>query len=154
MDIISFDKLVNEGGVTLVDNNLVIEVKSSWVIDGENRLSYTTLTRLVECCREYHWNLDVLSQVEKASIDSTVISLNAKFFCPIIITSVISIKYKIIDVRHKSYSLVFEVSDKNDGKKCSEFEIVSVFIDPLSHKAKTPPASVLDRLRSLVINSL
>ena len=149
MEITSLSRLIKEGGVTCNPEGLIVTIHPSWVVEGEDRLSYTTLIRLIECCREHHWQIDVLPRAGGTSVDSICKSLTAKFTNAIPVGSVLSITYRVTGVRQKGYSLRFEVRDTKDQKVCAEFDLVSVFYDPVARKPTAPPASVFDHLSSL-----
>src|SRR6266516_3668425 len=111
MDPTSLNDLINEEEVIFIPNGMKVTVKSSWILEDEDHLSYTTIIRLAECCREYHWNRDILSISENKSIDSITRSLSCDFLKPILVGSNISITYQVIKVQKKSYSLRFEVRE-------------------------------------------
>lgn len=153
MDITSLSRLLEEGGVTYNSDGLTVTIHPSWIIEGEDRLSYTTLVRLVECCREHHWNIDILSRAEGVPVDSICKSITGQFVSAIPVGSMVSITYRVAGVRRKGYSLKFEVRDAADGTLRAEFELVSVFFDPVACKAVAPPVSVYTYLFSLYSQS-
>jgi acyl-CoA thioesterase FadM len=127
-----------------------VVIQPSWVVTNENRLSYTTMTRLVECCREYHWHLDIAPIIEGDHLDSICKSLKADFLSPINVWDTIIIRYSVLNVRRKGYELHFEISDKETGTLRSAFSLVSVFFDPQSNQAVAPPEAVALRLELLL----
>ena len=146
METTSLDRLMQTGYVVRDINGLILTIPESWVITGEDRLSYTALVRLVECCREHHWEKDITQNVKDKSLDSICKSLLGEFIKPIIIGSVIYISYRITDIRRKGYSLRFEVRDTNNQTLYAQFDMVSIFFDPVAHKAINPPSCVFDCL--------
>lgn len=147
METTTFARLMQTGCVIGDQNGLTITIPSSWIIKGENRLSYTTLVRLIECCREYHWQTDILPNTKNnVSLDSICKSLYGEFINPILVGSVISITYLVIDIRRKGYSLRFEVRNTKTQTLCAKFDLVSVFYDPVTRKSIAPPTSVFDYL--------
>jgi len=151
MDTTTLAQLLEEDGVTCKPDGLIVKIHSSWVVIGEDRLSYTTLVRLIECCREHHWSLDILSthDLGKLTLDSITRSIAGEFISPIPIGSLISITYKITEVREKGYALHFEVRDVTDQTVRAWFDIVSIFYDPTTNEPITPPPAILQNLKSM-----
>jgi acyl-CoA thioesterase FadM len=129
--------------------HITVSVLPSWVVEGEDRLSYTTLVRLVECCREYHWRCDIASLVGAQPLDSICRSLTANFERPVLIGSVIEIFYSVVAVSKRSYELRFDVRTAAQGVRCATVNISSVFYDANAKAATAPPREVLERLRQL-----
>jgi acyl-CoA thioesterase FadM len=107
--------------------------------------------RLIECCREYHWERDVAPLAGKNMLDSISKSLHAEFKRPIMIDSVICIRYDIIEVARKSYRLRFEVIDGEQHQYCN-FHLVSVFYDSARKRSCMPPMIVLRQLKNKARN--
>jgi acyl-CoA thioesterase FadM len=151
MEPITLDQLARSGCVIYNEDGITVAVPSSWIVAGEDRLSYTTMVRLVECCREYHWEKDVIAKaVGVGSLDSICKSLACEFFKPVLVNSVVSISYRVTGVRQKGYSLRFGIRDTGDRSLCAAFDIILVFYDSATHKAVAPPSLVLDYLRTAV----
>lgn len=147
METTTFARLMQTGCVVSDQNGLTLTIPSSWIIKGENRLSYTTLVRLIECCREYHWQTDILPNTKNnVSLDSICKSLYGEFINPILVGSVVSITYLVTDIRRMGYSLRFEVRNTKTQTLCAKFDFVSVFYDPVTRKPIAPPTSVFDYL--------
>ncbi len=141
---------MESGSVSSTHQGLSITVNSGWIVEGEDRLSYTTLIRLVECCRELHWNSDVLLYAEGLNVDSITKLINGNFLQPILAGSTILITYDVTAVRRKSYELRFEVRNRANHALCAVLSIVSVFYNPTEHQTSTPPRTVLDHLSDMV----
>lgn len=148
MDVTNLNRLIAEGDVARHPNGLTVKVRDSWVIPGEKRLSYTTLIRLVECCREYHWEKDILPLMKETRLDSITKSITAEFLTPIPVRSVISIVYLLTDIRSKGYALEFQVMDATDRSLRARVSMVSVFYDPDTGTPIVPPEAVSDFLSS------
>lgn len=146
----SLSLLLKEDGVTCTPNGLIVTIHSSWIIEGEDRLSYTTLIRLVECCREHHWNTDILAKAQGSSVDAIAKSLTGEFMRPIIVGSRVSIVCRVAEVRPKSYLLKFEIRDAIDQTLHAEVSLVCVFYDPIARKSATPPTSITNQLLALL----
>ena len=149
MDIVALETLQQTGNVVCTLNGIIVTVRDSWVVEGEDRLSYTAIIRLIECCREHHWKSDVLSVAHGETVDSICKLLTCNFIKPITIGSKILIKYSIVNVRKKSYTLRFEVFKTEDVIRCATCDLVSVFYDPLLQKSTVPPSGVIDHLLDL-----
>jgi hypothetical protein len=52
------------------DGRLRFTVPADWPVNGETRIGYVTILRLVESVRELHWRLDVDRQRGPEQIDS------------------------------------------------------------------------------------
>lgn len=139
--------LLDSGAVELTSNGLRGVAQPAWIVAGEDRLSYTTLVRLIECCREHHWNADIAPLADAGALDSITKSLNATFLHPVLAGSPFTITYEVGEVRTRAYRLRFAV--EATGGLCAVGELVSVFYDPAEHAAVAAPPAVRDRLLSL-----
>lgn len=132
--------------VEIIDDKIYIVVPPDWIVSGETRLSYTTVLRIVECCREHHWNIDILSRA-KTSLDSITRCLECEFFAPIFVGSKVIIKYTIIGYRRKSYTIRFEIVDEIRNQVCATIKMVSVFYSLTENASVEPPKSVSEFLQ-------
>lgn len=149
METTSLVNLLKEEGVTQTPNGLILTIHPSWIVEGEDRLSYTTLIRLIECCREYHWQNDITSKCGETLVDSTCKTLTANFIKAIPVESRISINYYVIEVRRKGYLLKFTVTNAEDQTLYAELEIVSIFYDPVKRTSIVPPYTLFEYLSGL-----
>jgi len=140
MDTTTISSLKNETKVIERKNGISLFVPSYWVVDGEDRVSYTTIIRLIECCREYHWEKDVKSH--NIILDSICGSLNSRFIKAIEINSTINISYYIRDVKKTRYLIEFIVTNENNDICCS-IEMLSFFYDPLERHSIDIPDGIL-----------
>jgi acyl-CoA thioesterase FadM len=156
MELTTLKHLLKTGHATCDQSGLTVTIPPSWVVSGEDRLSYTTLVRLIECCREYHWQKDILSRTNTNNVrlDSICKSLTCDFISPILIGSTISISYSINEVRRKGYSMRFEVRDNSDGRLCATFEQISVFYEPVEQKPMIPPPFILEYLSNHIFKEV
>ncbi len=148
MDVTTLGHLLQEGGVSMELQSLIITTRSTWVVKGEDKLSYTTLVRLVECCREYHWSCDVVPFAQGIPVDSTIRTLTARFLKPVKVGSTVAVAYKITAVHERSYLLDIEIRDISNDMICAHFSLDAVFFDAGNNSSMTPPASVLANLRA------
>ena len=153
METTSLDALMREDGVSVVPGGLCLVVLPAWIVAGEERLSYTTFVRLVECCREHHWRTDVLPHAGVASIDSITKSFTCRFLAPMLAYAAISISWRVMDVRAKGYTLHFQARDVASETTCAECDMVSVFYDVARWIPAAPPPAVRARLESLMASA-
>jgi acyl-CoA thioesterase FadM len=146
LDVTSFKKLAEEEKVILHSDGIVVTARREWIIEGEDRLSYTTLIRLIECCREYHWQKDILPLTSDKSVDSICKILTCNFANPISVGSLIFVKYQIISVRRRSYTIRFKVYDTKNDMLCANCDMVCVFYDPRLQKSTFPPDPIIRAL--------
>lgn len=140
--------LLAEGGVRRFVGGLDVIVQRAWIVAGEDRLAYTAIVRLVECCREWHWASDILSHAEGAPLDSITKSITCEFTRPIAVGSLLRITHRVIDVRPRSYQLRFQLSLPYQEQPCATVEMVSVFYDPAHEAVAEPPPDVVAYLRT------
>ncbi len=152
MDTTSLEQLKKEVLIEYDENEMVLVAQPTWVIPGEDRLSYTTIVRLVECCREYHWQKDVLHNSMNASLDSIVKYVECNFDHPILIGEKIAISYQIVDVKVRSYKTRFQVTLVDLAKLSAEATLVSVFYDTKAHKALEIPSAIKSFLNAKLIS--
>lgn len=133
-----------EERVSCLSDGFLFTAQSSWVVPGENRLSYTTMVRIVECCREYHWEKDIQARLgdSKLNIDSITKAISGNFYRPILVGQEVKLSYKIEGVRSKGYSLRFKLTDVYSDVEYCEIILVCVFYDPIQLKSVCPPDTV------------
>lgn len=141
--------LLAEGGVRLRPDGFEVETRRAWVVPGEDRLSATTILRLVECCREHHWQTDIVPSATGQPVDSITKSISAEFYQPAPVPGAVHITYAVTQVRGRGYELRFAVR-LPDGTLCATVTMVQVFFDAETHQATVPPSEVHERLRSLL----
>jgi acyl-CoA thioesterase FadM len=150
MELTTLAGLRKDPSVALRDRQIHITVRPDWIVAGEDRLSFTTVIRLVECCREYHWEIDISPRVD--CLDSICKEMRASFVAPIKIGNAISISYRVSGIRRKGYSLRFEVRKSASSLLYARVDMDSVFYDPVRSEAVEPPETIRcylrERLRS------
>jgi len=149
LDTTSLEKLKQTEEIAFMNDGIIVAVKDSWIVKGEDRLSYTTLIRLIECCREYHWQNDIVPVALGNALDSICKSITCNFISPITVGSRVFIKYQITNVREKSYALKFELFQTGSNKLCAECILVSVFYDSVSKKSTLPSDAIIDKLTDM-----
>lgn len=146
----TLEGLLAEGGVRCFAGGLEVEVRRAWIVAGEDRLAYTAIVRLVECCREWHWQSDILPHTGGAPLDSITKSFTAEFTHPIALGSLLRITHQVIAVAPRSYQLRFQLATQRPEQQCAMLEMVSVFYDPARAAVAEPPPGVVDYLRACV----
>ena len=144
----TLEGLLAEGGVRCFAGGLDVAVRRACIVAGEDRLAYTAIVRLVECCREWHWQSDILPHAGGAPLDSITKSFAAEFSHPIALGSLLRITHQVIDARPRSYRLRFELTTLQPEQHCATLEMVSVFYDPAREAVAEPPPAVVAYLRS------
>ena len=142
--------LLAEGGVRRFVGGLEVVVQPAWIIAGEDRLAYTAIVRLVECCREWHWESDIIPHAGGAPLDSITKSIHGEFTRPIAVGSLLRITHQVIAVAPRSYQLRFQLATQRPEQQCAILEMVSVFYDPARAAVAEPPPGVVDYLRACV----
>jgi hypothetical protein len=144
MDVTTLSRLTEENpDIDFLDNGFRVVAKPEWIVAGEWQLSYTTLVRLVECCREYHVQKDEPWLRWPLGADTTCSSLSARFHRPIYVGSTVDVTYRVVATDEHGYDLDFEVSAASDGSPSATFTVRMAFISR-SHKESGPgvlPAS-------------
>ena len=140
----TLENFMTEHKISLLPNGLRFKVDKRWIVPGEDRVSYTTLVRFVECCREHHWKKDVVSLAP--GLDSILCTLKCRFVKPILPGVVLSIRYHVPKVWNDRYLLTFNIeSDTRHAK----IDMTCVIFNPITRSAMPAPDSVIDALRRL-----
>lgn len=145
--------LLAEGGVRRFVGGLEVVAQPAWIVAGEDRLAYTAIMRLVECCREWHWESDILPHAGGAPLDSITRSFHGEFTRPIAVGSLLRITHQVIAVAPRSYQLRFQLATQRPVQQCAILEMVSVFYDPARAAVAEPPPGVVAYLRACVASS-
>lgn len=141
-------ELVQDKNIKVLGRNIFITIPAEWIVTGEDRLSYTTIVRIIECCREHHWNFDISSKIA-VPLDSITKYLECEFLAPIPVGSQIIVQYHILEMKQRSYTIRFIVTDREGQNKHAVIKMISVFYDPQKRKATAPPRVVSDLLKAL-----
>lgn len=142
------ENFIQNENVELLPDGIRVIVNPAWIVAGEDRLSYTTMIRLVEYCREHHWKTDVLSSEKDKNVDSITKKIEATFEKPINVGEQINISYKINRLGNSSYTLKFEISDaiRIDTRFATVF-LICVFYDSIRQEKINIPQTVRENLR-------
>jgi acyl-CoA thioesterase FadM len=134
--------------VTLLPNGIRLTVASGWIIDGEDRLSSTTILRLVECVREYHWLRDVQAHAWGRGADSICRRLESDFLHTIAAGEEITLTYTVQWVGRRSYTLRVLVANRQQIP-CAQCVLVLVFYDARARASQMPDREVAAQLTAL-----
>lgn len=145
--------LLAEGGVRTFTGGLEARVQRAWIVADEDRLAYTAIVRLVECCREWHWQSDILPHAGGVPLDSITKSFQGEFVRPIAVGSLLRITHQVVAVRPRSYQLRFQLATLDPEQFCATLEMISVFYDPARAAVAEPPSQVMDYLRACVVST-
>lgn len=150
MEPTTLDGLLATPGATVFPEGIRVVVSDSWIVSGEDRLSYASVIRLAECCREHHWKQDLASLAAK--LDSVVGRCDASFMKPVIAGSRIELCYAVTRVGERSYECTITIGPVGRYGAIPQARIVltNVFYDPYSRGAIAPPRYVMEVLRSLL----
>ena len=129
--------------IELLDNGLTFEIKEDWIIKGENRLSYVSIMKLVEYCREYHWEKDFLS-IDN-SLDSITKEIHTYFYKPLLCGKSATILYKIHSFNTYSYIIDFQIYSLEI--KTSEIKMECVFYDSEMCKVKKVDNLIIQKVK-------
>ncbi len=135
--------------VIMHEEGLELVVPGAWVVQGEKRLSYVTIARLAECCREYHWLKDIAPLDSHA--DSVVVECRGSFLKPVPPETSIGVYYRVVRVGGRSYDLLVELVDaRGQGNLYARVTTTNVFFDADRTASALPAPSILRRLRALM----
>lgn len=141
--------LIATPSVEMTPKGIRVDVLDSWIVPGENRLSYASAIRLAECCREYHWRRDLA--VLAPSLDSIVVRCDANFTNPVIVGTRIQLLYAVTRINGRSYECTITIGPAGcAGSTClARVVLTNVFYDADSQEAIDPPPRVVEALQSL-----
>jgi acyl-CoA thioesterase FadM len=144
MDITSLSELRRNTDLHEVGRGFRVRAEPNWVVAGETWLSWTTLTRLAECCRELHW-ARVVRPLVPPTIDTTVATVTASFRRPVSVGQMLDLRYRVSRVGMRSYDL--DVTAESETIVRCEMSIRSVFVTLGAPRSSTDiPGAVRDAL--------
>jgi acyl-CoA thioesterase FadM len=125
---------------------LWVRVPGDWPAEGENRIGYVSILRLIEAVRELHWRRDVSPHVDPARLDSITRTLTADFMSPVLADTQIICTYALRWVRPRSYGLGVTLAH-DEGEDLAQVELANVFIDPDTLRPIAPHPNLTAILR-------
>jgi acyl-CoA thioesterase FadM len=128
---------------------LLVRIPTDWPADGEKRIGYVSILRLVECARELHWRRDVAPHADADRLDSITKSVTADFARPIIADAQVACEYAVTWFRPRSYGLRVQIVDEHHGA-LAQVNLASVWVDPGSLRPVTPDQCVTEAMSSLM----
>jgi acyl-CoA thioesterase FadM len=108
---------------------LRVRIPTDWPAEGEKRIGYVSILRLIESVRELHWRRDIRPYADPASVDSITRTLTADFVGPVLADAQILCDYSLTWVKFRSYGLRVTLADEG-GDDLARVELANVFIDP------------------------
>ncbi len=137
MDTTSYDSLASETLIVPLPSGMRVLTRNDWTVPGEQQLSWTSLVRLIECCRELQWQRDVASG---GAIESTTRAFEAAFAAPILAGAEVEIRYEVETIGQQSYGLRFRI--ECEGAVSVTARMVLVFLDPSRQQAIRIPDAI------------
>lgn len=128
---------------------LRVRVPTDWPAEGEKRIGYVSILRLIESVRELHWRRDVGPYVDPARVDSITRSLTADFVGPVLADTQIVCDYALTWVRSRSYGLRVTLADEG-GDDLARAELANVFVDPGTLRPIAPHPDLAATLRKQI----
>ena len=151
MDLTTLSRLSSEVRWTHCRQGMRVPLKRSWVVPGEERLSYTTIVRLVECCREMHWDQDVALGGDglDTTFDSISRALECDFRRPVLLGKPLVIHYHVGEIGRTSYTLILSGIPMGGGMPSFVCKLVIVLVNRLTLRPVVIPAWLRIRLDRL-----
>jgi acyl-CoA thioesterase FadM len=149
MSVVSLADLERSGCAQTEGPRLRVRVPTDWPAEGEKRIGYVSILRLIESVRELHWRLDVKAHADPARVDSITRTLTADFVGPVIADTQIVCDYDLTWVRSRSYGLRVTLSDEG-GNELATVELTNVFVDPGTLRPIAPDPVLTAMLRTRV----
>jgi acyl-CoA thioesterase FadM len=128
---------------------LRVRVPTDWPAEGEKRIGYVSILRLIESARELHWRRDVGPYTDPARVDSITRSLTADFVGPVLADTQVVCDYALTWVRSRSYGLRVTLADER-GDDLARAELASVFVDPGTLRPIAPHPDLAALLREQI----
>ena len=128
---------------------LLVRIPTDWPADGEKRIGYVSILRLVECTRELHWRRDVAPHADTARLDPITKSATADFASPIMADAQVACEYAVTWLRPRSYGLRVKIVDE-DGGTLAQVDLASVWVDPGSLRPVVPDQCVTAAMSRLM----
>lgn len=149
MDPTSLLQLRVSRDVETREGKLYFLASPSWIVEGEQRLSYATIIRLVECARELHWETDVAPFLGgTTNLDSTCKELHCQFTRPVEANLPYVVDFHVTGISETEYAINFAVRAE-DQAACARADMQMVFIDSLTGRRMAPPIALAQHLRSI-----
>jgi acyl-CoA thioesterase FadM len=117
-------------------------IQPGWAAEGEDRVGYATIARLVECVRELHWRLDVLPVTRGDTLDTITRRIEVDFWSPLLVGADVVGRYGVESIRPRSYQLTVSIASDSTGEPLMGAILTNVFYDPLLRSAIPCPPGV------------
>lgn len=146
MSPLSLSELERAGYAQADDRRLLVRVPTDWPAEGEKRIGYVSILRLVESARELHWRRDVAPHADLERLDSITKSATADFVRPVMADTYVACDYELTWLRPRSYGLRVTLADE-DGDTLARIELTSVFVDPGTLRPVVPEPRITAALK-------
>ncbi|HTP17297.1 MAG TPA: hypothetical protein VMK13_15860 [Streptosporangiaceae bacterium] len=141
---------LERGGCALARGpRLHVRVPADWPADGEKRIGYVSILRLIESVRELHWRRDVGPHADPARVDSITRALTADFVGPVLGGTQVVGDYALTWVKSRSYGLRVTIADAG-GHDLARVDLASVFVDPGTLRPVVPDPQLPAALRDFL----
>jgi acyl-CoA thioesterase FadM len=152
MEIVTIETLKKQTDILFFNNYITMTIPENWVIQNENRISYLTQTKIIEGCRDYHWQKFSLKlhNLCDQNIDSVCRIIKSKYVKPIIINTRIIVEFKIIYINNNSYKMIFKILDYNKRYLYSLYNMHFVFYDNHQNKLYEISQEIVNKLRKYI----
>jgi acyl-CoA thioesterase FadM len=144
MQSYSLIQLVQDADAVISDSEITVIADPAWAQQGESRISYAGLLRLVECSRELQWQR--LVDGTESCVDSITRCIAGDFLQPVRIHSPVVIRSFVTCVGNSSYTLQVELSIRAADAPSACVELVCVTINPETLRPVKLPEILRDRL--------
>ncbi len=143
----ALEDLERQGIAVVVPGGVVFHVPEDWPAEGEDRIGYVSILRLVECVREEHWRRTVLPEAGDPPVDSITKSLSAEFFAPVCPGTPVLGRSRVTRGGARSYELTVDLVVRDTGEPLMRAVLVGVFYDADAGRSTVPPEAVAASLR-------
>ena len=148
MDVTSLAALASVTKVEHKTDGIAMAVPREWIVENESRVSYTGIVRLAECCREYHWQKDILPLVADGAVDSIARSVTANFSKPIEVGSELVVRYSVCESRRTGYKLRMDLLERGNEAAKAQVFVELAFVHPTLLRPRRAPILVRQWLAS------
>lgn len=150
MEETTFRQLLGKENIVRKEHGFGLKASPDWIVRGEDHLSYTTIIRLAECCREYCWSRLLLDSAYPPAPDVICKSVEADFRRPILAGTEIDLSCVVFNFSDKSFRLSVLFIDAGTGAFYAKVTLLLVFYDPEKKKSIPAPQGFYEKLSRLI----
>jgi hypothetical protein len=104
---------------------LSFRVRPGWPVEGETRLGYTQIVRLIECARQLHWSV---LRTKLPGMDSTLSAIDIRFLYPLTIGDHCLMRWKVGEENSHGYCLTIDVTIHARSDPCLVARLTSRYL--------------------------